>query len=68
MTIKELKKQGAKEVSVACTHGLFVYKAKELLLSAGVNEIISTDTVRSEYSKVKVAPCISEALTKTKKL
>jgi ribose-phosphate pyrophosphokinase len=66
ISIKELKKQGAKEVYVACTHGLFVQKAKPLLLSAGVNEIISTDTVRSEYSKVKVAPCIVKILTKTK--
>jgi ribose-phosphate pyrophosphokinase len=64
-SIKELKKQGAKSVSVACTHGLFVGTAKEKLLSAGCDEIISTDTIENEFSKVSAAQCISETLTKT---
>jgi ribose-phosphate pyrophosphokinase len=59
-SIRELKKQGAKKVSVACTHGLFVGGAKEKLLSAGCDEIISTDTIEDEFSKVKTAPCIAE--------
>jgi len=62
--IKELKRQGAKAVSVACTHGLFVGGAKEKILSAGCDEIISTDTIENEFSKVKAAPCISEVLLK----
>lgn len=65
-SIKELKKQGAKEVSVACTHGLFVGDAKEKLLSAGCDEIISTNTIKNEFSKVKVAPCITETVLKCK--
>ena len=64
-SIKELKKQGAKEVSVACTHGLFVGDAKEKLFAAGCDEIISTDTIENEYSKVSVAPTIAEQLLKT---
>lgn len=63
-SIRELKKQGAKEVSVACTHGLFVGGAKEKLLSAGCDEIISTDTIEDEFSKVKTAPCIAEMFLK----
>lgn len=63
-SIKELKKQGAKDISVACTHGLFVGNAKEKLISAGCDEIISTDTIISEFSKVKAAPCIAELLLK----
>ena len=66
-SIKELKRQGAKEVSVACTHGLFVGGAKEKLLSAGCNEIISTDTIENEFSKVKAAPCIAEMALKISK-
>jgi ribose-phosphate pyrophosphokinase len=58
-SIQELKKHGAKNVFVACTHGLFVGDAVKKLNSAGCNEIISTDTVESEFSKVKIAPCIS---------
>jgi len=63
-SIKELKKQGARKVSVACTHGLFVGRAKEKLLSAGCDEIISTDTIEDEFSKVKTAPCIAEMFLK----
>ena len=63
-SIKELKKQGAKKVSVACTHGLFVGGAKEKLLSAGCDEIVSTDTIEDEFSKVKTAPCIAEMVLK----
>ncbi|MCJ7697609.1 MAG: ribose-phosphate diphosphokinase [Thermoplasmata archaeon] len=64
-SIKELKKQGAKTVSVACTHGLFVGGAKEKLLSADCDEIISTDTIETEFSKVSAADCIAELLLKT---
>jgi ribose-phosphate pyrophosphokinase len=62
--IKELKKQEAKKVSIACTHGLFVGEAKEKIISAGCDDIISTDTIENEFSKVRVAPCISEVLLK----
>ncbi|MDH7517644.1 MAG: ribose-phosphate diphosphokinase [Candidatus Thermoplasmatota archaeon] len=61
-SIKELKKQGAKQVLVACTHGLFAGDAIKKLVSAGCNEIISTDTIKSDFSKVKIAPCISRLL------
>ena len=64
-SIKELKKQGAKSVSVACTHGLFIGGAKEKLKDAECDEIISTDTIETEYSKVSAAECIAEALLKT---
>lgn len=64
-SIKELKKQGAKYVSVACTHGLFVCNAKEKLLSATCDDIISTDTIQTEFSKVSVADCIADILIKT---
>ena len=62
-SIKELKKQGAKQVLVACTHGLFARDAIKKLVSAGCNDIISTDTIKSDFSKVKIAPCISRLLS-----
>ena len=58
-SIQELKKHGAKNVFVACTHGLFASNAVKKLNSAGCNEIISTDTIQSKFSKEKIAPCIS---------
>ena len=64
-SIKELKKQGAKSVSVACTHGLFIGGAKQKLLAAECDDIISTDTIETEFSKVSAAECIAETLRKT---
>lgn len=61
-SIKELKKHGAKNVFVSCTHGLFAREAIKKLTSAGCDEIISTDTIISNYSKVKVSPCIAKIL------
>lgn len=58
-SIQELKKHGAKNVLVACTHGLFTGNAVKKLNSAGCNEIISTDTIQGKFSKVKIAPCIA---------
>jgi ribose-phosphate pyrophosphokinase len=60
--IKELKKQNASEVYVACTHGLFAGNAIEKLKSANCDEIITTDTILSKYSKVKTAEIIADVL------
>ena len=62
MAIKELKKQGAKQVFAACTHGLFIGPAVEKLKKAGCDEIIATDTVNNEFSKVSTAPCLIDLL------
>lgn len=59
-SIQELKKQNAKKVFVACTHGLFAGNAVKKLTTAGCDEIISTDTIQSRFSKVKIAPSISK--------
>jgi ribose-phosphate pyrophosphokinase len=63
-SIKELKKQGAKTVLVACTHGLFIGDSSEKLLAADCDEIISTDTIETDFSKVSVADCIAATLLK----
>jgi ribose-phosphate pyrophosphokinase len=62
LSIKELKKQGAKKIFVSCTHGLFAGKAIEKLNSAGCDEIISTDTIENKFTKVKTASIISNLL------
>ena len=59
-SIKELKKHGAKKVFVSCTHGLFACNAIKKLTSAGCDEIIATDTIKGDFSKVKIAPCLSQ--------
>jgi len=63
-SVQQLKKDGAKNVFVACTHGLFAGDAVKKLVTAGCFEIISTDTIQSEFSKVKIAPCVSSFFKK----
>ncbi len=57
---KELKSQGARRVLAACVHGLFVGRAVENLKAC--DEVASTDTVQSPYTKVSVAPEFARAL------
>ncbi len=62
-SIKELKKYGANKVFIACTHGLFAGDAIKKLVSAGADEIIATDTIKSDFSKVKIAPALYRLLS-----
>jgi ribose-phosphate pyrophosphokinase len=59
---KILKKQGATHVFAACVHGLLIGDAEKRILDAGVEEIVSTDSVPNKTSKVTLAPLLSEAL------
>ena len=54
-----LKKHGASRVMAACAHPVLVGGAAEKLKQAGVDEIISTNTIPSKYSKVDVSPLIA---------
>jgi ribose-phosphate pyrophosphokinase len=65
-SIKELKKHKAKQVFIACTHGLFAGNASKKLFSAGSYEIISTDTIKSDFSTVKITPSIIQLLSSIK--
>jgi len=56
----ELKSQGARRVVAACVHGLFVGNAEESLRVC--DEIVSTDTIVSPYTKVSVAPEFAAAI------
>jgi len=60
--IKQLRNQEVKKVYVACTHGLFADKAIEKLHKAGCDEIITTDTIQTQFSKVSVASVLIEIL------
>jgi ribose-phosphate pyrophosphokinase len=62
-SIHELKKQGGKKIFVLCTHGLFARDAVDKLISAGCDDIISSDTIYSKFSKVKCAPSISKMIS-----
>jgi ribose-phosphate pyrophosphokinase len=59
-----LKAQKANDVYVACIHGVFVQNAIPRMLRAGVKEIIATDTIESEFSKISIAKMVAEELKK----
>lgn len=57
-----LKKYGAGKVIAACTHALLVGGAVDKMTSAGVDDIIASNTIPSRYSKVDVAPLLASYL------
>lgn len=63
--VKIAKKHGAKKISVACAHGLFVGGAVGKI-KPYVSNILSTDTVPGKYSKIRAAPAVANYLKKRK--
>ena len=59
---KILRELGAARVFTACVHGVLVGDAEKRILDAGVEEIVGTDSVPSNVSKVSLAPLISSEL------
>lgn len=59
---KILLEQGAQEIRVGCVHPVFASYALNRLYTAGVSEIIATDTIERNVSEVSVAGLIAEAL------
>ncbi|MDW8045501.1 MAG: ribose-phosphate pyrophosphokinase [Nitrososphaerota archaeon] len=55
-----LKRSGARKIIALCTHAIMVSGALEKIISAGVEEVIGTNTVPSAVSKVDVTPLIAE--------
>ena len=49
-------------IVAACVHGLFISNADAQIFAAGAERIISTDTVPTPYSSVKVSKMISDYL------
>jgi len=57
-----LKGAGAKSVSVACTHGLFVNNALERLTGNALEAVLCCNTLENEVSHISVAGMIADAL------
>ena len=62
MASAELKRQGAREVFAACTHGLFIQGALDRLNGAGCDRVIATDSLDNPVATVGCAPAIAELL------
>lgn len=63
-TLEALKAGSAKEVIVACTHGVFVAGADAKILSSGAREILTSDTIPNPFSRVTVARVLAEGVKK----
>lgn len=66
-TVEWLKKLGAENFTVACTHALYLEHAYEKLKNAGVKHFVSTDTIMPEDKNVPkavvpVAPILVKAI------
>jgi ribose-phosphate pyrophosphokinase len=57
-----LRKKGAGKVYAMCAHALLIGDAAQKIKAAGVQDIISTNSVPSEYARVDLSPAIAEAL------
>ncbi len=57
-----LRKKRVRKIYAMCAHGLLVRDAALKIKSAGVEDIISTNSVPSQYSKVDLSPEIALAL------
>lgn len=60
--IELIKKQNPKSISVGCVHGIFVNKEKFELIKKISDEVVSTNTFKSDVSKVDVSRKIAENL------
>ncbi len=59
---KILLEQGAQEVKVGCVHPVFASYALNRLYTAGVSEVIATDTIERNVSEISAAGLIAKAL------
>jgi len=63
---KILKDLGAKKVVVGCVHPVLVEDALLKIFAAGVDDVFSTDTLRSDVSTISVAKLVAGYLKKFK--
>lgn len=52
--VRLCNENGAKSVRCAATHGLFLNFADQRILDAGAEEIVVTDTIPCQYTKVRI--------------
>ncbi len=67
-----VRKHGATDVRVVCTHGLFCGPAMDLIQASGIREVITTNTVHvpaerliDRVTVLSVAPLFAEAIRRT---
>ncbi len=61
---KILKAQGTEKIYAACIHPILIGDAQNKMRVAGVDEVLGTDCIPSEVSKITVSKILAEALRK----
>ncbi len=56
------RRNGAGKIYAMCAHALLIGYATQKIKEAGVQDIIATNSVPSEYAKVDLSPAIAEAV------
>jgi ribose-phosphate pyrophosphokinase len=59
-----LQKHGARRILVSCVHPVLVEDALLKIFAAGADDVIGTDTLKSEVSSVSVAGLVADTLKK----
>ncbi len=60
---KVLREKGANEIHVACIHPVFTGNAAARILEVA-EDLVATNTISSGYSKISVAPLLTEGINK----
>lgn len=60
--IEKLRAAGAKDIVVACTHGLFVAGADAKILLSGARDIVTSDTVPNPFARVSAARPLADGV------
>ncbi|MCX8174674.1 MAG: ribose-phosphate diphosphokinase [Candidatus Micrarchaeota archaeon] len=60
--VRAVLAMGASSVSCGCTHGLFLGDAYTKLQEAGAEEIVASNTIASEASKIDILPQLKEVI------
>jgi len=59
---KVLLNSGAKQIYAACVHAVLVSNALNKLYLSGISEVIATDTIEKQVSKISVSKILSEKI------
>lgn len=59
-----LQEHGASKVAVSCVHPVMVEDALLKIFASGVDDVIATDTLKSDVSIISVAPLIADFISK----
>lgn len=61
-TVNNLKRNGAKNISCICVHGLLLKNSMKRLKKAGIKDLVTTNTIPNLRSKIQINQLIAEKI------